>query len=224
MKAQPLSAKEELQKFFLKATILKQLNWNAKAKDIEARNNAIHEFLTEKIYQSLLGYGSGMILRESEDEQSLQLIDPKIPDIIRLDSSFGSSLGIPNSVFQLPKFESLENFEKTVAACNILGETNYGIGALLVKNSVVIKLDHDNSVLTCHKTFASLMKAIHINFVTFKHNTGMHHLVFDVTKYHKSLTGLLSQLNQERIVESIDHSIAELQKSGLTQLTLLLQL
>lgn len=201
----------------LKTTILKQVNEDTTQEEIELRNHVIRKFLIEEISQKLLGYESEITLGESDSGLELDVMYSSIPGAIKLTSSFGSSLGIPAIVDvgpQLSQRDSIDGFEKIVATCNVLGETNYSAGNLLVKNSTVIKIEHDSSILTCHNTFGSLIKSIYINFITFKHNTKIHNLTFDVTKYYNSLTQILSQLNSALVCQIIDNAVAKLKTSG----------
>lgn len=204
---------------FILKQFFKDKNDCQTAQDVQNRNDGVQEFIGATIYQFLLydrAPKEQLVVPDQDNPRSLYVRSKFFKDVKPLSGFLKTKPGtniIPNS----SKLKNLEGFEKVVAACHILGESDYHAGNMMVtKDGIVTKIDHGRSFWHFHKDFSSMIESTDRSFKNLGYakiiQNGM--LAFDVEKYSASLNQMLSQLSEEQIDKIIDQRVDELSKAG----------
>lgn len=209
-----------------KTFILKQMYKHASdaptAQDKLNRRDGVNELIGSTLYQFLL-YDSApkeeLVVPNQENENSLYVRSKFFDNVEQL----GTFSGLQNYDLNplSPKLKTLEGFERTIAACHILGEIDYHAGNLMVEatpdgRNVVKKIDHGRSFIDFRGDFASMVTQTNENFNQFGYNDAIAHgnMTFSAEEYAKSLKQMTSQLTPEQIDNIVDQKISELKKAG----------
>ncbi len=189
------------------------------AQDLQNRNDGVQEFIGATIYQFLLydrAPKEQLVVPDKDNSRSLYVRSKFFKDVKPLSGLLKSKPGtniIPNS----SKLKNIEGFEKVVAACHILGESDYHAGNMMVtKNGTVTKIDHGRSFWHFNKDFSSMVESTNRSFKNLGYAKVIQDgvLAFDVEKYSASLNQMLSQLSEEQVDKIIDQRVDELYKAG----------
>lgn len=209
-----------------KTFILKQMYKRASdaptPQDDLNRRDGVNELVGSTLYQLLL-YDSApkeeLVVPNQEHENSLYVRSKFFDNVEQLGTFSGLQNYDLNPFNQ--KLKTLEGFERTIAACHILGEIDYHAGNLMVEatpdgRNVVRKIDHGRSFIDFRGDFASMVTQTNETFdqCGYADAIALGNMTFSAEEYAKSLKQMTSQLTPEQIDNVVDQKISELKKAG----------
>lgn len=192
--------------------------------------DAVQELLASHMYQ--------LLLYDRAPKEALTMPDKLNSDSLYIRSKFFKNAvtlsefsGLKSVTCVDPSascLKQLEGFEKVIAACHILGDTDYHAGNLMVLDGKTIaKIDHGRSFMAFHKDFASMVNSTYKKFKKSSRNYALAiqygNLNFDICKYNTALRQMIDQLNEDQIETIIEQKAAELRKLGFNPSDLIVQ-
>lgn len=182
------------------------------SQDRTNRSDGVRELIGATMYQFLLyDHAPKEQLVTGKDKKSLYVRSKFFEDVEQLETALAPLN--QNAKAQ----DKIEGFEKVIAACHILGDSDYHARNIMVtKDHKATKIDHGKSFMVWHADFASMIVATNDKFKRrgYYHAIANGNLTFDIEKYSAALNQMVTQLSEAQINAIVDQRIAELKKEG----------
>ncbi|MDG1436932.1 MAG: hypothetical protein P8P83_04055 [Rickettsiaceae bacterium] len=203
------------------ALIPNSLTPNQFGQHLNDRRDFVNELITSSIYRQLLLFDRAPLeqLVTTSKENDALYVRSKFFKNSKTLAAFTTQ----NDEYfdaHVASLQSIEGFEKTIAACHIMGEIDYHAANLMVEEhegkNTLKKIDHGRSLLKYNKDFSSLIDNTFEKFNRRDYQTSLetNNLSFNIQKYSDSLTQMLKQITPDAIDSIIDQRIADLKKHG----------
>ena len=182
------------------------------------RDDGMTELLGSTLYQLLLynrAPKEALVLPDQNNSDSLYVRSKFFANAVTL-SSF--TKGIHGwDVLSDKVLRQVEGFEKAIAACHMLGESDYHAGNLMVQNgTTIVKIDNGKSFVENYEDFGTMVNKTYNSFSSHGYAKAIAdgNLPFSIEKYSQALNQMLSQYDEKQMEAAVDQKFAELEKAG----------
>lgn len=206
--------------FILKQFFKKSANLNTK--QLEQRGDGVREVIAASMYQFLLydrAPKEQLVTPDTKHSDSLYVRskffkDEEIKELSQFSGGYANSLGKAGSL-ELAELRRIKGFEKVIAACVILGESDYHPGNIMVQqDDTVTKIDHGKSFTMFGCDFKEMVLLLDKVFRTCDYTRVIEagYLMFSIEKYSASINQMLLQLTEDQLNAIVDQRVSELRK------------
>lgn len=199
--------------------LTKKLSNNQEADAIDMTNGGIQALISSPIYRLLLQdqVVPAELVISSTDNSKLFAQHQNSNNIVPLSKFSGLTSDSRKLEASSPDLKKLVGLERVIAACNIVGDMNYGPNNLMVRSddNTIVKTNHTESLVAFNKSLRNMMWDVRDRFnqVGYISAIEANNLSFDVIKYVDALNQMTSQLDENQIDNLIDQKVDELKKA-----------
>lgn len=198
---------------FLLKSFKKNIKEAYTAQEIQDRVDAVRELIASDLYKVILFDNTPRIqlVKGDEDHKDFLYVRSKFLTSDNNDVQNLDDVLKPNT-----EAVNISGLEKAIASCHILGDIDYHGKNLMVRESLIAKIDHGKSFSAFYENTPTLIKSIKNRFNKYGFINAINNgtLTFNVDIYSESLNHMLNTITPDLIDKIVDQRMAELKEAG----------